>query len=370
MKDIISILILITSLALNTTSPIENKYTKEIIEEIKNEINIKSIKINNENNLDLNSNFSNGYYNYCPTIIKEQNNYHNFYCSNENSYEVLDHIFYKKIKNINKFFFIKEETKILSPTPDSWDSVHVCDPSIIKGEFNYNGNCYNYLMTYLGCNTYDNQQNKIGIAISNNLDYGWIKINEINPLISIDYDFEHQDSFQWGVGQPSIINIDNKNKVLIFYTKGTFNKTCEMTSLWDFSDLNKPHRLWEVELSNKGTNDFISNADFVFDETNLYMICDVHPFEEGVLSNIPTKSNIYKTKITDFYSEESFLNCNWEKIKTIDKNETSFDRNHNSSILRDEYGHFIDNTIIYSYAKEKEDFLNSLWTYRFSMINF
>lgn len=225
-------------------------------------------------------------------------------------------------------------------------------------------------MAYLGCNTLDNQQNKIGLAVSNSIEANWTKTKNINPIISIPYDNEHSNVFQWGVGQPSLINLDGKGMTLIFYTQGTYNLTSQIVELWDLSNLNNPTKLWKTTLSNNGTNDFVSNADFVYENNILYMICDTHPFGEGILSNIPNKTNIYKTYISDFYATNSYVNCEWEYVYSLDKDSTSYEKNHNACFVRNKYGNYIGNYVAYSYAIEKEDFLNSLWTYRFKLKDF
>ena len=357
---------------INNNTSIENKQ-----ENINNNTSIE----NKQENIILNNKITSsknelylkdkdGFYNYCPTIIKDNNMIHSFYCSNENAFEVIDHIYYRKSVEYENGFIFYDEIKILSPSSNGWDSVHVCDPSVVSGLYTYNNTNYNYLMAYLGCNTYDNQQNKIGFAVSNSLEKDWVKTTEINPIISIPYNINYKDCFQWGVGQPSLINLDNKGTTLIFYTQGTYNLTSQIVELWDLSNLNNPIQLWTTSLSNKGTNDFISNADFVYKDNILYMTCDVHPFGNGILSNIPNKTNIYKTYINDIYNKNSFVDCKWEIVYTLDENTTSYKKNHNTCFVRDKFGYYIDNYVCYSYAIEKNNFSNSLWTYRFKLKEF
>lgn len=311
-----------------------------------------------------------GYYVYCPSIIKEDNVYHNFYCSNSNSFEIIDSIYYRQCIEGNNSFIYEEEIEILKPSLNEWDSMHVCDPTIIEGQFLYNNNSYKYLMAYLGCNTIDNQQNKIGFAVSNYLDKEWIKTKEINPIINISYDKNHKDSFQWGVGQPSLINLDKKGNILVFYTKGTYNLTSQVVELWNLSNLNKPIKIWSTTLNDLGMNDFISNADFIYNDNELYMICDNHPFDSKILSNIPNSISIYKTNIEDFFSQHSFEKCKWNYVYKIDKNITNYEKNHNSCFVRTFYGEYITNHIAYSYAIEKENFAQSLWSYRYKLLEY
>ncbi len=111
-----------------------------------------------------------GVYNYCPTCISNGHTLDIWYCANENSYSVRDSIMYRSVTILDNESTYSDEKVVLRSTPNSWDSYHVCDPSVIEGNFSYNGQSYKYLMAYLGCSSTDNQDNKIGIAVSNSKD--------------------------------------------------------------------------------------------------------------------------------------------------------------------------------------------------------
>ena len=80
---------------------------------------------------------------------------------------------------------------MLSPTPETWDRTHTCDPTVIKGEFKYNGETYNYLMAYLGCVPLNCKLNETGLAVAKDYNGPWIKCNgmkddgvtPINPIV-------------------------------------------------------------------------------------------------------------------------------------------------------------------------------------------
>lgn len=350
----------------------ENFNKKELtIEEQNNE---ESISKNLYKNLNFISSYedlfleeTSGIYNYCPSILVNDD-INIFYCSSINSNEIKDYICYRKVNNENNGYYYTSKKIVLSPSGNTsdWDSVHVCDPSVIYGDFNYNGTNYHYLMAYLGCNSLDNQNNQIGLALSNSIDSNWIKLQN-NPFISYNYGTS-QNSFQWGVGQPSLINVGNNN-VLIFYTKGTWNLTCEIVELWNLSDLNNPIKLGEAMMKNPNNN-FISNADFALQGTTLYMVCDKHPFDNGILNNIPNESNIYRTNIDLNNIISSLQNCSWEQIFNINSNITSHKRNHNIGFFKDSYGNLVQNSVLYTIGDEINDFSSSLYTYRLKRLDF
>lgn len=298
-------------------------------------------------------------YSYCPIGIDLGGSVRTFYCENKDSGVISDHIYTScnGSKNI-----------VLSPGSD-WDCVHVCDPSVIEGNFSYEGTQYRYLMAYLGCNTTDCQNNQIGLAVSNSLELGWVRVYNA-PFIGFNYDDNHSDCFQWGVGQPSLVSVDNGGTVAIFYTQGTWNLTSELVEVWDLSNLDNPVNLGKATVSNSGTGDFISNADYCYDINSgtLYMVSDVHPFSSGVLGNIADSSRVCSTSV-NLADVNSMANCSWSVIKVIDSSDTGHDKNHNAGFIRDSFGHVSGTpSVLCTTADELSDNISSLWTYNYQRV--
>ena len=119
------------------------------------------------------------FYNYCPTIFEEDGVRHIYYCANKKHGNVTDYVAYRKgVKDETGRFIYSDIQYVLEPTENSWDSRHVCDPSVVKGEFTYNQENYNYLMAYLGCVTSDNTSNEVGLAVSKSPEGPWIKVGD------------------------------------------------------------------------------------------------------------------------------------------------------------------------------------------------
>lgn len=307
-----------------------------------------------------------GIYNYAASVISSGGTEHVFYCSNRKSTVVTDYICYRQctMQSDGTYVYSDKQT-VLKPTSGTWDGTHVCDPSVIQGSFSYNGSSYCYLMAYLGCNTTNSQENKIGLAVSNSLSGGWTKI-AANPIISIPYDTAHADAFQWGVGQPSILSIDGGGNVLICYTQGTWNLTSQIASVWNLSDLNNPVCLGSATVSNNGTGDFISNADFAYSSGTLFLICDKHPFSAGTLSNVSDVSAVYSTSISNLGDPNQFASCTWSPVATIG----IYSKNHNAAFFRDGYGNLASRNVLYTKADQLGTFADSLWTYRLKKSGF
>lgn len=284
------------------------------------------------------------FYTYCPSTIYEDNMYYTYYCTNSVENEVKDYI-YLSISTLN---ICSDRVQILTPSTNGWDSVHVCDPSIIKKQTTYNNEEYNYVMAYLGCNRSDNQANKIGLAVSKDLTSEFQKIDS-NPIISTAF-FNDPYMFEWGVGQPSIINTNDG--VLIFYTIGNANGTHENVELWNIDDLNNPQCLWSSSLSEIGVSDYISNADFAFNGNELYMICDNHDYN----GNVPNTSRIYKTTIDNY---QDLTNCTWEFIKTVNNNT----QNHNCGFVKDIKSNLYNNLFVYTKSNGFNNWKANLFSY-------
>ena len=74
------------------------------------------------------------FYNYCPSIKIENNVEHVYYCTNKTWGNVTDHIGYRSAEIKNGKVQYSDESLVLSPTADTWDQTHTCDPTVIKGE--------------------------------------------------------------------------------------------------------------------------------------------------------------------------------------------------------------------------------------------
>lgn len=327
-----------------------------------------------------------GFYNYCPSIFEKDGVVYTYFCTNTVPYEVVDSIaMIKSIPNPDGEGYLYTNPKIVlkAAIQKSWDSQHVCDPSVIEGRFSYDGKEYKYLLGYLGCTSLDNQDNQTGVAVSNDLET-WHKLRE-NPFIHYEHDKAHPE-FQWGVGQVSMLNLDKKGKVALFYTSGTYNLTSQKVRIMELSDLNQPVLLTEMTVPNEGTvqlngyTDFISNADFAYRDGMLYMVCDTHPYGLDIYKNgrliarnssiTPDRSSVYSMPL----DLEKFNWSKWKRETYLDKEKTRYDKNHNCGFVRDSYGYLRegDITLMYTGATGLVDGIAPfcrLWTYRICQYN-
>lgn len=288
------------------------------------------------------------FYNYCPTVMREGNDtLHVWYCSNRDSGVVTDYVAYRKgTLNANGGWDFSEKQLVLSPTPNSWDYVHTCDPSVVKGAFRMGGENYSYLMAYLGCATTSNSANEVGIAVAKSPEGPWVKVDSLNPIA----DFIHSEEYNassWGYGQPCVISSDNAGKVLLFYSKGVTSGTHTYVEEWDLSDLDdarklREARLWDAGVTNaSGGSDVINNADFAFDPylNRLYCIKEDFPYPtDGGVNWITGSNTLMYLDLGESGFDTLFCDYRWNVCGKLTREITGKFRNHNCGIVTDEYG--------------------------------
>lgn len=303
------------------------------------------------------------FYNYCPTVMIEGNEKHVYYCTNKIEGNVTDFVGYRKgVINNNKIEYSSETNFVVSPGElGSWDSRHACDPSVIKGEFKFHGEQYSYLMAYLGCIKSDCTLNETGIAVAKSPNGPWVKCDfkadgetPINPIVPYS-DFSYNEN-SWGTGQPSLVSVDKKGRVLLFTTVGASNGTFTNLREYDFSDIDNYQLIRQRNSITrdgvKGTTsgaDIINNADFAYDEVNRRVLM-VKPRQyfgsDGIEpSFIADTLDVYYIDDTEGNSVGDVLFAgnnttkSWKSLGSIDKSLTGFLRNHNSGLITDPYGH-------------------------------
>ena len=331
-----------------------------------------------------------GIYNYCPSAFVEGGIVHMYYCTNVDSRVVVDHIGYRTSQDGQAY---SPESIVLehSEGKNAWDTVHVCDPDVIKGRFLLDGEEYHYLMAYLGCTTTNNQENKVGLAVAKSPEGPFIKLSETEPFVDFIRDTTsaaRNASFQWGVGQPSLVSMDKAGKVMLIYTCGSVGGTWLICEKWDLSDLDHPVPLgenWKSNVSNIGAKGRLgesrnlNNADFVYDPVKgvMYVTAEGAPGYIKALDDPGEPTFVSSTVRVLKYSQicppdamEDFFASGvigrWTEVRVIGKEDTGYPRNHNTGFLSDPYGWLQEEDklqVLYS-SSDVGKANNSLWTYR------
>lgn len=308
-----------------------------------------------------------GTYNYCPSVIQtDAQTRYIYYCSNKDAKVIKDYIVMRKGTLTNGTWKWSGRKYVLSPSDTGWDSNDACDPDVVEGSFLYNGTAYPYLMAYLGCASFDNTRNEIGIAFSISPEGPWVKYSG-NPVVSYD---AAKYGVEWGVGQPSLISRDHKGKVYLFYTRGDKYSTRGCMQEMDLSNLSKPSFGQVIDLPVTGlseidkSNVVLSNFDLALDTaTNrFYGIRDRHPYESSLPDNISSQLQLFSGDGDLFYNASK----PWAELTNITQSQTGWPRNHNASIVTDAYGDLpVPGKIEIAYTSSNLGASNTaLWTYR------
>lgn len=299
------------------------------------------------------------HYAYAPAAIRLSDTLHVWACYNKDAGNFTDHILHV----INGAANI-----VLSPTSGAWDSRHVCDPSITRGTFAYNGHQYTYALFYLGTDK-DFGHNQIGVAFADSLNdpEQWVKYPQ--PLVL------YPDDGTWGVGQPSATSI-NGGQVLLFYTKNgnTFVRQV------DLANANTPNVGPERTLTTAGAaylnggQDLLRNLDLAYDPTRdiFFAVRDqltsaaTQSYPDYIVPNV----NISWLPGTNIWGGGGM----WGSLESITPEKTGYPRNHNAGIVRSEYGTLPDSQkveVLYSTscaAGDNTPCTKAEWTYHISSL--
>ncbi|MEF2246263.1 hypothetical protein [Paenibacillus sp. IITD108] len=286
-------------------------------------------------------------YTYAPTVIQEGDTTHMWSCHNNESGIIRDHIYYTKIENNT----VVESRSVLAPGPaGTWDSFHVCDPSVVEGKFLYNGTSYSYALFYLGNDVNASYHNQIGVAFSNDLSGDWTRYHD--PIIT------YPNDGYWGVGQPSATSIDGQGRLMLFYTQGDPSATAGYRVELNLGDMSQPVIGTPMQLTTAGligtdgNNDWLNNFDIVYDPTRdrFYAIRDQHPFPSGQPNYITESIQLASIDGASIWGGGGA----WRVEGNITPQLTDLPRNHNAGLVRTAFGTLPDQNEAVVYFTESQ----------------
>lgn len=302
-------------------------------------------------------------YNYCPAIIMDTDNegrkrMNIWYCTNKDSGIIVDYIGFRQgILNEHGRWEFGEEKIVLAPTENTWDARHTCDPTVVKGEFKLKDETYNYLMAYLGCTTEDYQKNETGIAVSKNIEGPWIKIDAVNPIVPWYDDgkieneegkyqaWQGSERIYWGTGMPSLLSVDGKGEVILFY-----QSTLRGTGIRriDLSDLENPIVKYTVSIGHNGIYNSVNQncnigiPDFAYDPVmkRLYVVSVTNERNPADVTKTLVNSHSLVAYIDNLEDMEAVSETlrkggySWNMVGHVGPAETDWERNHNPGLVK------------------------------------
>lgn len=235
-----------------------------------------------------------GYYNESPSVVRMGNIQYMFYTRNANINDnTSDTIAVRRAEWRDGKWNYGEAKTVLSVSDNGWDSGSVFSADVVKGEFLYEGETYDYLMAYAGSKKSNRNNAEIGFAVSDSIDGTYIRVGK-NPVVA--YDKTEQTPVGLtnykGVTEPSLVSYDKKGKLTLFYSfYGKFN--CSYGIEMDCSDLGSIIRGGRMKINVSGLADGSENttlysADYAYDpDENLYVVCRNY---SGTVSGLPAVS--------------------------------------------------------------------------------
>lgn len=315
----------------------------------------------NESSLTTSSYFNSqsGLYAYAPSVVSANGELYFFTCHSHHdnqAYYIQDDI-YVHTKDGEKMILGNERVLDTRRTDLPWDGYNLCDPSVVQGNFKYNGVPYKYALFYTGAGPYNfsGLNNQIGLAVSNQLDSGWVRYP--HPIIpfSTGHGSPQQNKY-WGLGQPSAVKIA-AGKVLLIFSAGEPDMAGEhrtTVDLSNFTDTQKPlitpyERLNPAGLQSViGADNYFTDVDIAFNPTSreFYAIRSKHYNQTNNQSAFPIKVDwsgagllvdgylaprveILKISEADFWN-----NGAWTAVTDIGKDQTGNFLNHNPGLAK------------------------------------
>jgi hypothetical protein len=288
-------------------------------------------------------------YTYAPSVIVTGLDRFTFTCSNSGRHGIVDVIRLTHTRNDT----VISDKPVMSPRPGMWDSVHVCDPTVIAGEWPHAGRVYRWAMYYLGTADPSNggQHNQVGVAYSNDLEM-WVR--PIGPLIAMN-----PGDPAWGVGQPSATAV-NPTTTLLTYSRGASVRAVTITHTPTGTTVS-PERLLPVVNPAYA----LHNADIAYDPHS-DKVWIVAPNAHGT-NRAPT---FIAPQLVVASAPASILwtgQGTWTVHTTIDQTDTGHAKNDNAGWTRDAYGGLAERSVWVTAFSETE-WPAALYAYRLTKV--
>jgi hypothetical protein len=287
-----------------------------------------------------------GHYNYAPSIIEYRHGIrYGFICENRDPFKIVDYVYLYKGIPTDKGYVWQPGTQIIAPSETGWDNCHICDPDVREFKTTYNGESYDWIMTYLGVDQWDCNHNQIGLAISKNIEGPYIKFDK-NPLVG------YEGRNKWGVGQSTTIVLDSAT-IRLFYSNSNGGFTYRDIQL---SNLNNIQFGEEKKITGMGGNNYPA-----YSQKNVYMVSERRVEMDKL---IPTwVGNVSELTYIPRDWDLSTPGDQWIKIGHVSPKESGFPRNHNPGILTDTKGYMMNDDELIMYFTPAMTGENWLWSY-------
>lgn len=316
-------------------------------------------------------------YDYSPTVVQEGTVQHYYWCGYGThpsaSYSVTvdgvthtrnamhtDNIFYRSYDTVTHQWQQPAPQEVMWPSANAkygsaaqnyWDSSFVCNPSVITGNFTFNGTTYHQALYYVGarCEYIDSGFNcgihgSIGVAFTND----WVHFTRYADANGVPKPvLQWPCAYGYGYGQPSTFNLDGDGGIRMFYVRSHNDKpaeagmpsTCaggkdyQVADSTDGIHFGTPQLLRTAGITE---NRQPQNAAWAYDKDlhDWYMVSEFGTYKAGSTNVALHGFSLYKMHGSDLTSGTA----SWQKLTTVDTVRTGFAKNFIPTITRDRYG--------------------------------
>ncbi|MCC7490931.1 MAG: hypothetical protein IT204_01210 [Fimbriimonadaceae bacterium] len=303
-----------------------------------------------------------GYYNYAPATVEEgQQQHHFWWCQNTDPGRVRDHLYYRSF-DFAAGGWSPRQLALGPGAAGQWDSLHVCDPSVVRGSFQWQGQPLPWLLAYLGCDQPTNLNNRIGLAAASAPGGPYQRVGP-QPLLS-------GLAERWGVGQPSLVNLDGQAQLAVFYTQQEANQsTATWLRLADCRDLAKitlgpPLAVPTAGLTERdGAAVVLHDADFALDPASntLWMVRPLAPGALNLKGQAVRLASVLQVARADFAAIQAGTG-RWTVVAEVGPEQTGAAFAHSPSLGRDPLGRRAGPLLRLNFAAAARS-LEPLWSY-------
>jgi hypothetical protein len=318
-------------------------------------------------------------YDYAPTVVQEGTVQHYYWCgygSHPSARYTLtgggqtytgggvhtDNIYYRSYDTATHQWQQSEPQEVMWPSSDAkygsaaqnyWDSAFTCNPSVITGNFTFDGTTYHQALYYVGarCEYVGGDHpincgihNSIGVAFTND----WVHFTRYADANGVPQPvLKWPCAYGYGYGQPSAYNLDGGGGIRLFYVRSHADKPAESGKpaacaggkdyqIADSADglhFGTSQRLTTAGLTE---NRQPQNAAFGYDKDlhDWYMAGEFGTYQAGGTDVALHGFSLYRMHLSDLTSGAT----SWQKLTTVDTVRTGFAKNFIPTITRDRFG--------------------------------
>jgi Flp pilus assembly pilin Flp len=275
-------------------------------------------------------------YDYGASVLTDGQTDYIWSCSNQASGVIQDSIFFTTAPAGEVPATLPTTVAVGPSSATPWGSYHLCDPSVVQGQFKYFGHAYSYAMFMTGTPLNASTNNSVGVAFANDPAGPWT----VAPSAVIANPYA---SSAWGEGQPSVVYASGSN-VLLTWTDGsptlTRTEAAWVTLASQAGDVGPGWSVstpWVVSGAGlkmtTGAGDYLHDADLAYDPASglVYAARPVGPYPSSGSTQVESAVEVNSLPMASFLVGTG----SWVKVgATVGPATSGAGRNDNPSLIR------------------------------------